>query len=217
MENDKRSLATSISKDHFEEMLERDHVFSEQATRMLAQAKTEAEKFHQQLLIDADKQCKQIENLLETRQERFVQSEVARRGAQAVLEISSKTASIHEEFEKLTPWITKLVQESVLKITGSIDSSDLVSQIVRESMTAIHPRDSIILRVHPNGYKAVEAAMKAYPERFLGVRELLSDESMKPEQLFLETEGGFAEIGLQAQLTALLEELEICIADGPSI
>jgi flagellar biosynthesis/type III secretory pathway protein FliH len=217
MEKDKEPLATSISKDNFEEMLERDQVFSEQANRMLAQAKTEAEKFHQKLLVEADKQCKHIENLLETRQERFVQSEVARRGAQAVLEISSKTASIHEEFEKLTPWITKLVEQSVLKITGSIDPSDLVSQIVRESMTAIYPRNSILLRVHPNGYKAAEAAMKAYPERFSGVRELLSDKSMKPGQLFLETEGGFAEIGLQAQLNTLLEELEICITDGPSI
>lgn len=108
-----------------------------------------------------------------------------------------------------------IVMEAVRRIIGEIDDTELTSMLVRKLVAEAETEGRIRLRVAPGRLTTVQDCVRRMPSRHGGMElvEVVSDPSMEDRACRMETELGFVETSVDAQLEVLQAALEKYLAE----
>ena len=103
-----------------------------------------------------------------------------------------------------------IVLEAVRRIIGEFDDTELTSKLVRKLVAEAESQGRIRLRVSPGQLTAVRDCLRRMPNRPSEVEwvEVVADPSVDERACRMETELGFVETGIDAQLEVLRAALE---------
>lgn len=103
-----------------------------------------------------------------------------------------------------------IVTEAVRSIIGEFDDAELTSKLVRKLVTEAESQGRIRLRVSPGQLTAVRDCVRGMPNRPGEVEwvEVVADPSVDERACRMETELGFVETSIDAQLEVLEAALE---------
>lgn len=138
---------------------------------------------------------------------------LAQRAADAV-EILDHAARFRSEVEAVTPWLAELVETSLRKIIGSLDAAELLAATIAEAVAELKAKTGLTLRVAAADQASIAAMVAAHPDRFAAVVQVSPDAGLAPGTIHLEGRGGFADIGIDAQIAALLAKIEGLTTDA---
>ena len=111
-----------------------------------------------------------------------------------------------------------IVMEAVRRIIGEFDDTELTSRLVRKLVAEAESEGRIRLRVSPGGLTAVQDRVRRMPSRHAGTElvEVVADPSVEDRACRMETELGFVETSVDAQLEVLQAALEKYLAQSPA-
>ena len=103
-----------------------------------------------------------------------------------------------------------IVMEALRRIIGDVDDTELTSRLVRQLLAGVESQGKIRLRVSPAQVTAVQDAVRQMPSRHSGgeLVEVVADPSVEDRACRMETELGFVETSVDAQLEVLQAALE---------
>ena len=103
-----------------------------------------------------------------------------------------------------------IVMEGVRRIIGEFDNTELTSKLVRQLVVEAENEGRIRLRVSPDQRAAVQECVRGMPSRHGEVElvEVMADASVSARGCRMETELGFVETSVDAQLEALQAAFE---------
>lgn len=109
-----------------------------------------------------------------------------------------------------------IVMEAVRRIIGEFDDSELTSRLVRKLVGEAESEGRIRLRVSPGGLTAVEDRVRRMHGRHGGMElvDVVADPTVEDRACRMETELGFVETSVDAQLEALQAALEKYLAQS---
>lgn len=200
--------AKRLSKDAFHAAFGTEGTVRSEAEKYIAQAKAEAENLREIVAAEENRLGARLQTISDAELKQFIDVEAIERSAEAFAAILTEAARIRTDFEALEPWLSGLVETALRKIIGTFDDADLVSRIVREGMAEMDPRDTITIRVHPGSLPATTEAMARFTDRFAAVGDVGADAGLAPGQIFLEGRGGFVDVSIETQLSALISGLQ---------
>ncbi len=132
----------------------------------------------------------------------------AEANAEAAVRIIDEVGRIRAEFEALTPWLTELVGTAMRRIAADLAPSDLIATIVAAAVAERAEQDRLMLRIATEDQTAMAALLAEHPERFAAISKLQPDAKLAPGAMILEGQGGFTDIGVEAQIDAVLTRIE---------
>ena len=111
-----------------------------------------------------------------------------------------------------------IVMEAVRRIIGEFDDKELTSRIVRKLVAEAESEGRIRLRVSPGLVATVRECVRGMPSRHGGTElvEVVADPSVEDRACHMETELGFVETSVDAQLEVLRAALEKYLVESPS-
>ena len=103
-----------------------------------------------------------------------------------------------------------IVMEAVRRIIGEFDDSELTARLVRKLVAEAESEGRIRLRVSPGQLTAVRDCVRRMPGRIGGVElvEVVADPSVEDRACRMESELGFVDTSVDAQLEVLQAALE---------
>lgn len=110
-----------------------------------------------------------------------------------------------------------IVMEAVRRIIGEFDDTELTAKLVRKLVAEAESEGRIRLRVSPGRLTAVQDRVRRMPGRTGGVElvEVVADPSVEDRACRMETELGFVETSVDAQLEVLQAALEKYLVEPP--
>ena len=110
-----------------------------------------------------------------------------------------------------------IVMEAVRRIIGEFDDSELTSRLVRKLVGEAESEGRIRLQVSPGRLTTVQDRVRRMPGRHGGMElvEVVADPSVDDRGCRMETELGFVETSVDAQLEVLQAALEKYLAESP--
>lgn len=111
-----------------------------------------------------------------------------------------------------------IVVEAVRRIVGEFDDTELTSRLVRKLVAEAESEGRIRLRVSPGRLATVQDCVRRMPSRHGGMVlvEVVADPSVEDRACRMETELGFVETSVDAQLEALQAALGKYLVESPS-
>ena len=111
-----------------------------------------------------------------------------------------------------------IVMEAVRRIIGEFDDAELTSKLVRKLLAEAESETRIRLRVSPGRSATVQDCVRRMSSRHGGMElvEVVADPSVEDRACHMETELGFVETSVDAQLEVLQAALEKYLVEPPS-
>ena len=131
-----------------------------------------------------------------------------RKGAAALM--ADTVAAAQGQLRASEKRLIAIVMEAVRRIIGEFDDTALTSRLVRRLVVEAENEGKIRLRVSPGQLTTVKDCVRQMPSRHSGVElvEVVADASVEDRACRMETELGFVETSVDAQLEALQGALE---------
>jgi hypothetical protein len=200
--------ARHVSKDEFDRATTLLSNAEAEAARIIAAAQASAEN------ADADLtgRIAEYEDRLRDTEEAEFRAQldlatIAQRAAEAV-DVLDEAARFRGEVDAVTPWLGKLVEGCLRKIIGKLDAADVLAATLTEAVSELKAKGALSLRVSVADHAEITAMMAAHPDRFSAVTTVTPDADLPSGAIHLDGCGGFSEIGVEAQITALQKKLE---------
>ena len=124
--------------------------------------------------------------------------------------MAETVAAAQEQLRISEKRLIAIVMEAVRRVIGEFDDAELTSRIVRRLVEEAENEGRIRLRVTPGRLTAVQECVRRMPSRHGGVElvEVIADPSVEDRGCHMETELGFVETSIDAQLEALQSAFE---------
>ena len=138
---------------------------------------------------------------------------VGRKGAAALM--ADTVAAAQGQLRASENRLIAIVMEAVRRIIGEFDDTELTSRLVRQLVVEAESEGKIRLRVSPGQLATVQNCVRQMPSRHSGVElvEVVADASVNVRACRMETQLGFVETSVDAQLELLQAALEKYLAE----
>ncbi len=115
--------------------------------------------------------------------------------------------AMKRDFDAIQPWLTRLVEDSLRRIIGTLDAEETVARIVAQAAREIDPGQHSVVRAGTRAFVELREAQVRYPRYFEGIAAIQPDASLDENAIFLECPIGITEISLDTQIDTLLDFL----------
>lgn len=118
----------------------------------------------------------------------------------------AKTAAY---FAGLEVKMVEIVAKALQKIVGEMDSTELITRVVRNALTIARSQAQISLRVHPAQADAVNTKLNDMMNGFPDIRfiDVIPDGRLEKGGCILETEMGIVDAGVDVQIEVIRRSL----------
>lgn len=179
-----------------------------EAKEILATANATAKSVNEELMTVLDEHEKNMAEQEEASHKLLQKHQDQQRQTQEVNAVIDAAAKVQAGFDTLTPWLGEFVETCLRKIIGQCEKPEILEATVAEATLQMKSKSELILIVSASDYKEVKTLFDANPERLRGVKLVQADADLSPGEMRLEADGGFVNIGLDAQLAALTQALD---------
>lgn len=209
IENNKIRVSAStklIKANDYATLVEADNILrkaNENADQILQYAKIEAQKIKElarkEYILEKEKGYKEgLKN---------IQKEMATSINETIINSERYIHSIEEK-------ITGLVLDTVKKIIGGIDNSEMVTALVKKSLNVMKNHKQISLRISPMHVdflnERIDEIVRAYPN--INGIEILADDRLDQNQLILESPVGIVDASIDTQLASIKDAFSKCFS-----
>lgn len=174
---------------------------------LLRQAREQTEELSSELraILALQKELHQDEKEGDLRD--AVDRQTALRLSQEAVKLVDAAAQVHDEFERLTPWLCRLVDLSLQKILGQREEHDVIAAAIDQAAKELKTKSILTVRVGPEDISALQAIIENDPARFVGIENICLDRNLSSGEVHLESEGSFVDVSVTTQLRALISHL----------
>ncbi len=165
-----------------------------------AQVRTLAEK-------EREKLTDMIRTISDEELKKFLDIETARSKATAFAEAMEQISAMKRDFDTIRPWLVLVVENSIRRIIGTLDKTDMVARLVAQASREIDPGRCNTLRAGAKAFIDLREAQTRYPRHFEGIIDIQNDNTLEADAIFLECSIGTTEISLDTQIGILLDFL----------
>ncbi len=188
-----------------------------EAARIIASAEAEAQAAQQEVDECSVALEARIAAAEESDYRAFVDQEKIKQRAIGAIELLDVAASIRAEFDEITPWLTDLVETCLRRIIGQLDPAEALAATLAQAVAELKTKSGLALRVAAVDHDAVKALIAQHPDRFAAVATVLPDAGLTPGIVYLEGKGGYASIGIEAQISALRPHLASLVKEAARV
>lgn len=179
---------------------------------ILATANATAKRINEELMALLDEHEESIREEEEASHKRLQEHQHQQRQTQEVNAVIDAAAKVQAGFDTLTPWLGEFVETCLRKIIGQYEKPEILEATIVEATLQMKSKSKLTLTVSTSDYTEAKTLFNANPERLCGIRLVQADADLSPGEIRLEADGGFVNIGLDAQLAALAQALDTSIS-----
>lgn len=206
------TFAQRVSKSSFSRATDCLTAAQAEAKEILAIANATAKSINEELMTLLDDHEKSIAEQEEATLKLLQVNQDKHRQIQEVSAVIDAAAKVQAGFDTLTPWLGEFVETCLRKIIGHSEKTEIMKAMIAEATLQMKLKSELTLIVSSSDYKEAKTLFDAEPERLRGIKLVQAAADQSPGEIRLEAEGGFVDIGLDAQLAALRQALGKSVA-----
>ena len=129
-------------------------------------------------------------------------------------DISAVTINAEKYLHEIEEKIITLVLDTVRKILDGIDQSELISAIIKKSLTVMRNQKHIKLKISPMHVDFLNDRITEILGSFPNIQgiQILADERLSQNQLIFESPIGIVDAGIETQLSAIKDAFTRCFS-----
>lgn len=182
------------------------------ADGIMAQAREAAEAMLDNAEAERDAVLEEIAALREEQRNMQETATAQVMAAREITGIMREASDMRTQFDTLTPWLSSLVETCIRKMVGSLDHDTLLTKIIAQGIAELKADHTLTMRVSGTDHASVQAMAEQNPGIFSSVTAIFPDSSVTPGEIIVEGAGGLITLGFDSTRAALLECLEIALA-----
>lgn len=212
MSQEHRPKARRIPSDEFQTFVQNANAAKNRAQSLIENAKREARR----IVADAEAKTRDFEALTNKELRSFIDEDRLKRHAKTFIKALSTINTMRKSHEAMTPWLIELVDTSVHRIIGEMDSAETTARIVKQGVRDLQDAEEVQLTVHPNTLDHAKSVKDTYPDMLAAVQKIATNPELDQDVFRLTCHVGSLDLSVDARLDRILELIKTSPTVNPS-